>query len=73
MNTTEMTEQAEKLQEQAQDWKEQAQNWTQVAMERARSAGQTMDQYARENVWTTVAMGALLGCVIGFLLARTKD
>ncbi len=73
MNESEMTEQAQRLQEQAQDWKEQAQNWSRNAMETARNAGQAMDGYARENVWTTVALGVMVGCVIGFMLARTRD
>ena len=35
--------------------------------------GQVTDQYVRENTWTTVAIAALLGCVIGYLIANQKD
>lgn len=33
-------------------------------------AAQTTDTYVRENPWTSVASGAVLGMIIGALLAR---
>jgi len=77
MNTPEMTEQTENLQETAQqaaqDWQRKAQEWKQSAMESARKASQVTDQYVHENAWTSVAMGVIVGCIIGFMLARPKD
>ena len=59
MNTREMTD--------------KLQDWQRRATERARDMGQMTDQYIRENTWTTVAIAALLGCVIGYLIANQKD
>lgn len=55
MNTREMTD---KLQ----DWQKQA-------SETARNVTQATDQYVRENTWTTLAVAALVGCVLGYLLS----
>jgi len=41
--------------------------------ERAKDMGQATDQYVRENTWTTVAIAALFGCVIGYLIGNRKD
>ncbi len=35
--------------------------------------GQFTDQYVRQNTWTTIAISAVVGCVIGFLLAKSGD
>ena len=55
MNTREMTD---KLQ----DWQKQA-------SETARNVTQATDQYVRENTWTTLAVVALVGCALGYLLS----
>ena len=59
MNTREMTDKF-------QDWKRQA-------GEKARSAGQAADEYVRDNTWTTVAVAAILGCVLGYILSGRRD
>ncbi len=70
MNTSEMSDTVENLQDQAQ---ETTQEWKQKAMETARNCGQAADRYVRDNVWTTVAFAALGGCLLGFLLGRSRD
>ena len=59
MNTREMTD---KFQE-----------WQKRAGETARNFGQATDSYVRENTWTTIAIAALVGCVLGYVLASRKD
>jgi ElaB/YqjD/DUF883 family membrane-anchored ribosome-binding protein len=49
------------------------QDWQQRASETARDMGQRTDQYVRENTWTTIAIAAVVGCVLGFLLANRND
>ncbi|HWI59865.1 MAG TPA: hypothetical protein VNZ22_21730 [Bacillota bacterium] len=74
MNASEMTEKATQgFQEQAQNWKEKAQQWQQIAMDKARTASQATDDYVRQNTWSTVALAALVGCVLGFWLAKQRD
>ena len=55
------------------DLTERIQNFQQRATDAARNAAQATDDYVRENVWTSVALGAVVGCVIGFLLGRSRD
>ena len=59
MNTREMTD--------------KVQDWQRRATERAKDMGQATDQYVRENTWTTIGIAALLGCVIGYLIANQSD
>ncbi|HWH69880.1 MAG TPA: DUF883 C-terminal domain-containing protein [Candidatus Sulfotelmatobacter sp.] len=49
------------------------QDWQKRATETAKTFGQTTDQYVRENTWTTIAIAAVLGCVLGFVLANRED
>jgi ElaB/YqjD/DUF883 family membrane-anchored ribosome-binding protein len=49
------------------------QDWQQRATEKARDFGTATDQYVRENTWTSIACAALLGCIIGYLLAGRSD
>lgn len=63
MNTREMTD----------NMSGKFQDWQQRATETARNVGRATDDYVRENTWTTVAIAAMLGCVVGFLLANRKD
>ena len=49
------------------------QDWQKRAGEAARNAGQVTDKYVRENTWTTLALAAVLGCVVGYLLAGRRD
>ena len=59
MNTTEMTGKFQDLQKRATDT--------------ARQVGQATDEYVRENTWASVGVAALLGCIVGFLLASRSD
>ncbi|HEV2207142.1 MAG TPA: DUF883 C-terminal domain-containing protein [Verrucomicrobiae bacterium] len=49
------------------------QDWQQRAGETVRNFGQTTDQYVHENTWTTIAIAAAVGCVLGYLLASRND
>ncbi len=49
------------------------QTWRELAGEQARNAGEVTDRYVRENTWTTIAASALLGCVLGYLLASRAN
>ena len=62
MNETEMAHVTNKVQD-----------WQRRATQKARDVGQLTDTYVRENTWTTVAIAAVVGCVIGFLLANRND
>ncbi len=49
------------------------QDWQKRMTETAKSVGSNTDQYVRENTWTSIAFAAVIGCVIGFLLANRRD
>jgi len=49
------------------------QDWQKRATEVAQNAGEVTDRYVRDNTWTTVAVAAVLGCVVGYLLASRRD
>jgi len=59
MNTREMTD--------------KFQAWQRRAGERARDLSQATDQYVRDNTWTTIAIAAMIGCVLGYLLASRGE
>lgn len=41
--------------------------------ETARNVGSVTDKYVNEHAWTSVAIAATLGCVVGFFLGRRRD
>lgn len=45
----------------------------QRASETARNACETTNEYVHDNVWTSVAIAALAGCVLGFFMGRGRD
>jgi ElaB/YqjD/DUF883 family membrane-anchored ribosome-binding protein len=49
------------------------QDWQKRATETARNMSTATDQYVRENTWTTVALAAIVGCVVGFLISGRRD
>ncbi len=49
------------------------QDWQKRAGETARNVGQVTDQYVHENTWTTIAIAAVAGCLLGFLLANRGE
>ena len=59
MNTTEMTNRVQDLQRRA--------------TETARNVVGTTDKYVHENAWKTVALAALVGCIIGYFLGNRRD
>jgi ElaB/YqjD/DUF883 family membrane-anchored ribosome-binding protein len=65
------------LENRAQNVKERLQDtsreWGRRARVAVRNAGVTADEYVHENTWTTLALAAIVGCVIGVLLGRTRD
>ena len=40
--------------------------------EKARNVSRVTDQFVHENTWTTVAVAAVIGCLIGYFL-RPRD
>ena len=55
------------------DVTEKLQDYQKRATESARNACKATDEYVHDNVWTTVAVAAVVGCVIGFFLGRGRD
>ena len=49
------------------------QDWQKKATETARTVGQTTDEYVHENTWSSIALAAVVGCLIGFLMGRSRD
>jgi ElaB/YqjD/DUF883 family membrane-anchored ribosome-binding protein len=56
MNRQEMTEKIQDLKGRATDV--------------AKNVGQATHEYVHDNAWASIACAALLGCIVGFLLAR---
>ncbi|HHY86452.1 MAG TPA: DUF883 domain-containing protein [Verrucomicrobia bacterium] len=59
MNTRVMTDKVHDLQKQV--------------SEKAQHVGQAADRYVHDNTWTSIAMAAIFGCVLGYLLAGRHD
>ncbi len=57
----------------AREMTDKFQDWQQRASEKAKDWGQTTDQYVRENTWTSLAIAAVIGCVLGYILASRRD
>ena len=55
------------------DVTERLQGFQKKATETARNACQATDEYVHDNVWTSVAVAAVFGCVVGFFLGRGRD
>jgi hypothetical protein len=55
------------------DLTDRLQEFQQRATETARNVRDVTDEYVHENAWTSVAIAALAGCVIGFFLGRGRD
>jgi ElaB/YqjD/DUF883 family membrane-anchored ribosome-binding protein len=66
MNATEMASKAQDLKEQAQDWQE-------TARHQVRRATDVANDYVQQNAWTSIAVATVVGCLIGFFLARTGE
>jgi ElaB/YqjD/DUF883 family membrane-anchored ribosome-binding protein len=80
MKENEMTEQgrrtAQAMNKTAEEWtgkaKGVAQEWAGKATEKARDAGAAADLYVREYAWTSVALAAVIGVVIGYCMRATR-
>lgn len=57
----------------AREMTDKMQDWQQRAAEKARTWGTTTDTYVRENTWTSLAIAAAVGCILGYILASRGD
>jgi len=57
----------------ASEMTDRLQDWQKRVTEAARSAGKATDDYVHDNTWSSIACAALVGCVIGYLLAIRRD
>ncbi len=48
-------------------------DWQEKATTSARNLGTTTDRYVRENTWATIAIAAVVGCVLGYLLVGNRE
>ncbi len=55
------------------DLTDRLQDFQKRASETARNACQATDEYVHDNVWTSVAIAAVIGCVLGFVVGRSGD
>ena len=55
------------------DLTDKFQDFQKRAGDTARNVCQATDEYVHDNVWTSVAFAAVIGCVLGFLLGRSQD
>ena len=72
MKTCEITEKAKEFGNKARELGGKVQDWQKQATQSVREAGEKTDTYVRENTWTSVAAAALVGCVVGFLIAGSR-
>ncbi len=49
------------------------QDWQKRISDTARQAGKATDDYVHENAWTSIALAAVFGCIIGYLLGNRGD
>jgi ElaB/YqjD/DUF883 family membrane-anchored ribosome-binding protein len=52
---------------------ERLQDWQKKIGDTAKNVGKVTDDYVHENTWATIAGAAIVGCLIGFLLGRSRD
>ena len=45
-------------------------DFQQQAVEKAKNVSVATDEYVHDNPWQTIAIAAVVGCIIGFLLRR---
>lgn len=63
MNTREVTKE---VTDRLQDWKGRI-------GDTAKNVSGATDRYVRGNTWTSIALAAVVGCVIGVLIGRQRD
>jgi ElaB/YqjD/DUF883 family membrane-anchored ribosome-binding protein len=47
--------------------------WQEEAGRMAVTAGKSTDHAVRENTWAAIGIAAVIGCLLGYLLANTED
>ena len=52
---------------------EKMEGWQRQASETCRNVSEATDRYVHENTWTSIACAAVLGCVVGYILASGRD
>ena len=45
-------------------------DWQKRATDTAKNVSQVSDRYVRDNTWTTIAVAAIVGCLLGYLLTN---
>ena len=63
MKTTDLTSHGEEAVSRLKDFQ-------QLVGEKAKNYSVATDEYVHDNPWKTVAIAAIVGCVLGFLLRR---
>ena len=48
-------------------------DWQKRATDTARNVSDVTDRYIHENAWTSLAVAAVLGCIIGYFLSNRRD
>jgi ElaB/YqjD/DUF883 family membrane-anchored ribosome-binding protein len=51
---------------------DKVQDWQKRATETARTFGSATDKYVRDNTWSSLAVAAVAGCILGFFLATSR-
>ncbi len=64
----ESTQMMDRIQESA---KNKLSDWSNTVVERSKAAASTTDSYVREYTWSSVALAALLGVVVGLMMRRS--
>lgn len=57
----------------AEQLRDRAREWSNRARDTARDTFANADSYLHENPWSTIAMVALTGWFLGFLMGRQRD
>jgi ElaB/YqjD/DUF883 family membrane-anchored ribosome-binding protein len=73
MKTRDITEKAKEFGNKARELGGKVQDWQKQATQTVREAGEKTDTYVRENTWASIAGAALIGCVVGFLIAGSRS
>jgi len=55
------------------DMTNRLQDWQKKASETARNVTKATDDYVHENTWSSIALAAVVGCLVGFLLGHRRD
>lgn len=55
------------------DVTDRLQDWQKKVGESARNVGEATHHYVHENTWSSIAIAAVFGCLIGYLLGNRRD